>query len=204
MPSEWSKYLFDSIFHELIKLKKFISGWDCVTDYKVGHIYFMTKIPLLVAAAQSILSTPVPARPIIFKLVAALMTSAVTLVAERTIRLHISENNKMKNEILFIVIFLKTIKCTMKYCSSSYFWMTSTMRKWFVYFYQSDQNKKIKPLYNKQTKHRGLLFFSIVLWLKCIIFFSIWKIIHCLFDEFYFICMLKQRTDKRNHHIMDR
>ena len=42
--------------------------------------------PFLVAASQSILSTPVPARPMIFKLDAAAMTSAVTLVAERTMR----------------------------------------------------------------------------------------------------------------------
>jgi len=48
--------------------------------------YFITMIPLLVAASQSMLSTPVPARPMIFKLVAALITSAVTFVAERTIK----------------------------------------------------------------------------------------------------------------------
>jgi len=46
--------------------------------------YFMTMIPLLVAASTSTLSTPVPARPMIFKLLPALMTSAVTLVADRT------------------------------------------------------------------------------------------------------------------------
>lgn len=44
----------------------------------------MTIIPLLVAASQSMLSTPVPARPIIFSFVAALITSAVTLVADLT------------------------------------------------------------------------------------------------------------------------
>ena len=45
----------------------------------------MTMTPFLVAALQSMLSTPVPARPIIFKLDAAI-TSAVTFVAERTIK----------------------------------------------------------------------------------------------------------------------
>ena len=46
----------------------------------------ITIMPLSVAAATSILSTPTPARPIIFKFLAAAITSAVTLEAERTIR----------------------------------------------------------------------------------------------------------------------
>lgn len=46
--------------------------------------YFMTITPLLVAASTSTLSTPVPARPMIFKLLPALMISEVTLVADRT------------------------------------------------------------------------------------------------------------------------
>ena len=37
-----------------------------------------TRIPCFVDAGTSILSTPVPARPMIFKLVAALMISSVT------------------------------------------------------------------------------------------------------------------------------
>ena len=45
----------------------------------------ITTMPLAVAAATSILSTPTPARPIIFKFLAASITSAVTLEAERTI-----------------------------------------------------------------------------------------------------------------------
>ena len=46
----------------------------------------MTMMPLLVAAGVSILSTPVPARPMILRFEAALITSAVTFVAERTMR----------------------------------------------------------------------------------------------------------------------
>lgn len=46
--------------------------------------YFMTMIPLLVASLQSMLSTPVPARPMIFSFFPAAMTSAVTFVADRT------------------------------------------------------------------------------------------------------------------------
>ena len=45
----------------------------------------ITMIPLAVAAGTSILSTPTPARPMIFRFWAALITSAVTLEAERTI-----------------------------------------------------------------------------------------------------------------------
>lgn len=45
-----------------------------------------TRTPLAVAARTSILSTPVPARPIIFKLVPASIISLVTLVPERTTR----------------------------------------------------------------------------------------------------------------------
>lgn len=41
-------------------------------------------IPLLVASLQSMLSTPVPARPMIFSFFPAAMTSEVTLVADRT------------------------------------------------------------------------------------------------------------------------
>ena len=48
----------------------------------------MTTIPCLVAVGTSTLSTPVPARPISFSLppAPAAITSAVTLVADRTIR----------------------------------------------------------------------------------------------------------------------
>lgn len=49
------------------------------------YTYFITIIPLVVAASQSILSTPVPARPMIFRFLPAFMTSAVTLVADLTI-----------------------------------------------------------------------------------------------------------------------
>ena len=48
--------------------------------------YFMTKIPRFVAALISMLSTPVPALPINFSLVPALMTASVTLVADLTIK----------------------------------------------------------------------------------------------------------------------
>jgi hypothetical protein len=44
----------------------------------------MTTTPRLVAAARSMLSTPMPARPITLRLLAASSTRAVTLVAERT------------------------------------------------------------------------------------------------------------------------
>ena len=47
---------------------------------------FMTMMPLAVAALTSMLSTPMPARPTTFRLVAAAMTFSVTLVAERTAR----------------------------------------------------------------------------------------------------------------------
>lgn len=46
--------------------------------------YFMTRTPFLVAASTSTLSTPVPALPTTFSFSAASSTSAVTLVAERT------------------------------------------------------------------------------------------------------------------------
>lgn len=46
--------------------------------------YFMTRTPFLVAASTSTLSTPVPALPTTCSLSAASSTSAVTLVAERT------------------------------------------------------------------------------------------------------------------------
>ena len=45
---------------------------------------FITMTPRAVAAATSMLSTPMPARPITFSRSPAAMTSAVTLVAERT------------------------------------------------------------------------------------------------------------------------
>lgn len=48
--------------------------------------YFITRMPFLVAASRSTLSTPVPALPTTCNFSAALMTSAVTLVAERTMR----------------------------------------------------------------------------------------------------------------------
>lgn len=46
--------------------------------------YFITRTPFLVAASTSTLSTPVPALPTTCSLSAASSTSAVTLVAERT------------------------------------------------------------------------------------------------------------------------
>ena len=48
--------------------------------------YLSTSTPADVAAFRSMLSTPVPARPISLSLLPAAMTSAVTLVAERTIK----------------------------------------------------------------------------------------------------------------------
>lgn len=56
---------------------------------KLVHIpetYFMTIMPFLVAASTSTLSTPVPALPMILRLSAALIISAVTLVADLTTR----------------------------------------------------------------------------------------------------------------------
>jgi hypothetical protein len=47
---------------------------------------FITMMPLAVAALTSMLSTPMPARPITFRLVAAAMIFSVALVAERTAR----------------------------------------------------------------------------------------------------------------------
>ena len=44
---------------------------------------FATTIPRRVAASTSTLSTPTPARPIIFRLVASSISSAVSFVAER-------------------------------------------------------------------------------------------------------------------------
>ena len=52
--------------------------------YHACQTYFMTITPCLVAASTSTLSTPVPARPIIFRLLAALMMSAVTFVEDLT------------------------------------------------------------------------------------------------------------------------
>ena len=48
--------------------------------------HFITMIPLSVAASRSMLSTPVPARPMSHSSLPAAMTSAVTLVEERTMR----------------------------------------------------------------------------------------------------------------------
>jgi hypothetical protein len=45
---------------------------------------FATMIPRRVAASTSTLSTPTPARPITFRRSARSITSAVSLVAERT------------------------------------------------------------------------------------------------------------------------
>ena len=45
---------------------------------------FITITPAAVAAGMSTLSTPIPARPTTFRFLAALSTSAVSLVAERT------------------------------------------------------------------------------------------------------------------------
>ena len=47
---------------------------------------FITMMPLAVAAGISTLSTPMPARPITFSLVALAMIFAVALVAERIAR----------------------------------------------------------------------------------------------------------------------
>ena len=47
---------------------------------------FITMMPLAVAAGMSTLSTPMPARPITLRLVAAAITFSVTLVAERMAR----------------------------------------------------------------------------------------------------------------------
>ena len=47
---------------------------------------FMTTIPRAVAAGMSMLSTPMPARPITFRFRAAAMTSLSAFVAERTAR----------------------------------------------------------------------------------------------------------------------
>ena len=47
---------------------------------------FITTTPLAVAAFRSTLSTPMPARPMTLRLVAALISSAVALVAERMAR----------------------------------------------------------------------------------------------------------------------
>ena len=47
---------------------------------------FITTIPAAVAAGMSILSTPIPARPMTLRFLAAAMTSLSALVAERTAR----------------------------------------------------------------------------------------------------------------------
>ena len=47
---------------------------------------FITTMPRCVAAGTSMLSTPMPARPMTLSFVAASMTGFVTLVAERTAR----------------------------------------------------------------------------------------------------------------------
>ena len=60
------------------------SRWGIMIHSLYSH--FMTMIPCFVAASRSMLSTPVPARPISLRRDPAAMTSAVTFVAERTIR----------------------------------------------------------------------------------------------------------------------
>ena len=50
--------------------------------FEVGALHTIT--PRSVAASRSIVSTPTPARPMIFRLSAASMTRRVTGVAERT------------------------------------------------------------------------------------------------------------------------
>ena len=52
------------------------------TMFDVGALH--TMMPRSVAASTSTLSTPTPARPMIFKLLPAAMTSRVACVAERT------------------------------------------------------------------------------------------------------------------------
>jgi hypothetical protein len=47
---------------------------------------FITTTPAAVAAGMSMLSTPIPARPITFSFLAAAMTSLLGLVSERTTR----------------------------------------------------------------------------------------------------------------------
>lgn len=54
--------------------------------YLINLAYFITIIPWREAAGISMLSTPVPARPMILRFLPALITSAVTFVADRTIR----------------------------------------------------------------------------------------------------------------------
>lgn len=49
-----------------------------------GLTHLSTMMPLAVAASRSMLSTPVPALPTTRRFVAAAITSAVTLVSERT------------------------------------------------------------------------------------------------------------------------
>ena len=45
---------------------------------------FITTIPAALAASTSMLSTPIPARPMTLRLVAAKINSLVILLAERT------------------------------------------------------------------------------------------------------------------------
>lgn len=56
--------------------------------HKLWHInflsYFITITPCFVAALQSMLSTPVPARPINLSFAPALIIRSVTFVADRT------------------------------------------------------------------------------------------------------------------------
>ena len=54
--------------------------------YSSAKGVFITQMPRAVAALISMLSTPMPARPITFRFLAAVITSAVALVAERTAR----------------------------------------------------------------------------------------------------------------------
>ena len=67
-------YIFYSIYQNPL---------ECM---KNNFSHFMTTTPLAVAASRSMLSTPVPARPMTFMLGALSSTCRVTLVSERTIR----------------------------------------------------------------------------------------------------------------------
>lgn len=59
---------------------------DVFSILKIDITHFNTAIFRAVAASISILSTPAPARPITFNFSPAAITSAVTLVSDRTIR----------------------------------------------------------------------------------------------------------------------
>jgi hypothetical protein len=61
---------------------------------------FITTMPLAEATGISTLSTPMPARPITFRFVAASSTSAVTFVAERMARPSYSPMQAMSSSLL--------------------------------------------------------------------------------------------------------